>query len=136
MVTREVKIRVNYFDTDGMGVVHHSNYARFYETARTEVLRQFGTSYKDMESSGVMLPILEVYTRCLSPAYYDDVLTIKVTMPELPKVKLRFDHEVYREDGTLINTGYVVLAFTDCETRRPCRASESFIAIFREYFQE
>lgn len=136
MITHEVKIRVSYFDTDVMGIVHHSNYARYYEMARTELLRQFGTSYKEMENSGVMLPVLEVYTRCLLPAYYDDLLTVRVIIPELPKVRMRFDHEIYREDGTLINTGHVTLAFIDCERRRPCRAPESFISIFREYFYE
>lgn len=135
MVSREVKIRVAYYDTDAMGVVHHSNYARYYEVARTEMLRHFGTSYREMEENGIMLPVLEVFTKCVGSAFYDELLTVKVTMAELPKVKLRFDHEVYRPDGTLINTGYVLLAFIDSETRRPCRAPQYFIDLFKEQFQ-
>lgn len=118
-----------------MGIVHHSNYPRYYETARTEMLREFGTTYQEMEAAGVMLPVLEVHTRYLSPAYDDDLLTVRVTLPELPKVKLRFTYEIYRENGDLINTGEVILAFMNATTRRACRAPESFLTLLRPSFE-
>ena len=57
MISRDIKIRVRYYETDCMGIVHHSNYIRYYETARTEMLREFGTTYNDMEKHGIMLPV-------------------------------------------------------------------------------
>lgn len=79
MITRDIPIRVRYYETDCMGIVHHSNYVRYYETARTEMLREFGTTYQEMEREGVMLPVLDVQSHYITPAYDDDLLTIRVT---------------------------------------------------------
>ena len=85
MITRDVQIRVRYYETDCMGIVHHSNYIRYYEVARTEMLREFGTTYRQMERDGVMLPVLDVHSSYGAPAYDDDLLTVRVTLAELPK---------------------------------------------------
>ena len=111
MITRDIPIRVRYYETDCMGIVHHSNYVRYYETARTEMLREFGTTYQEMEREGVMLPVLDVQSHYITPAYDDDLLTVRVTLAEPPRVKMRFDYEIFRENGELINTGSVTLAF-------------------------
>lgn len=134
MIAREVKIRVRYYETDSMGIVHHSNYIRYYETARTELFREFGITYRELEQSGIMLPVLEASCKYFHPAYDDDLLTIRVIMNELPKVKMRIDCEIFRQDGTLINTGSVTLAFMHSDTRRACRAPERFVKLFRDYF--
>ena len=107
MITRDIQIRVRYYETDCMGIVHHSNYIRYYEVARTEMLREFGTTYRQMERDGVMLPVLDVHSSYGAPAYDDDLLTVRVTLAELPKVRMRFDFEIYRENGERINTGSV-----------------------------
>ena len=99
MITRDIQIRVRYYETDCMGIVHHSNYIRYYEVARTEMLREFGTTYRQMERDGVMLPVLDVHSSYGAPAYDDDLLTVRVTLAELPKVRMRFDFEIYRENG-------------------------------------
>ena len=119
MITRDIPIRVRYYETDCMGIVHHSNYVRYYETARTEMLREFGTTYQEMEREGVMLPVLDVQSHYITPAYDDDLLTVRVTLAEPPRVKMRFDYEIFRENGELINTGSVTLAFMNSTTRRP-----------------
>lgn len=129
-VEGEVKIRVRYKDTDKMGVMHHSNYVNCYESARTELMRERGISYREMEERGVMLPVREVYMNYISPAYYDDLLTVRIRIAEEPRVKLVFDHEIYNEAGELINTGKVVLVFVNAETRRPCRAPRWFLELF------
>ncbi len=116
-----------------MGIVHHSNYVTYYEAARTEMLREFGTTYREMEEEGVMMPVLGVEMKYFSPAYYDDLLTIRISIKEVPMARIIFYHEVYRDD-TLINTGTVTLAFMDRTTRRACRAPKSFIALFAPYF--
>jgi acyl-CoA thioester hydrolase len=134
MIEKEFQIRVMYKDTDAMGVVHHSNYVNFYEAARTEMLRGMGMTYKEMEARGVMLPVREVRMQYFTPAVYDDLLTVKIVLDELPAAKMHFRHEVYNEAGELVNKGEVVLAYMNAATRRACRAPEWFLEIFREYF--
>ena len=136
MITRDIQLRVRYYETDCMGIVHHSNYIRFYEVARTEMLREFGTTYQEIEQVGVMLPVLDVQAHYISPAYDDDLLTIRVTLAEMPKVKMRFDFEIYRENGDRINTGTVTLAFMNSVTRRACRAPKYFLDLLKPYFPE
>lgn len=80
MLTRDFKFRVWYKDTDQMGIVHHSNYICYYEAARSELLRSFGSSYADMEEKdGVMMPILEVHSKYLRPAHYDELITVRIS---------------------------------------------------------
>jgi len=134
MITKDFEIRVRYKETDAMGVLHHSNYLVYYEQARTEFLRGFGTSYRELEESGVMLPVSEVTMKFLRPARYDDVVTVRITLPELPGARLIFDHEVYDAAGQLLNTGRVTLAYVDAATRRPRRAPADHIDLFRPYF--
>lgn len=136
MITRDIKIRVRYKETDAMGVVHHSNYVTYYEMARTEMLREFGTTYRTLEESGVMLPVREVTMRFFVPARYDDLLTVRITLREMPGVKMIFDHEVLNEQGELVNTGTVVLVFMNAVTRRACRVPGWFAEIFRPCFPE
>ena len=125
MITRDIQIRVRYYETDCMGIVHHSNYIRYYEVARTEMLREFGTTYRQM---------LDVHSSYGAPAYDDDLLTVRVTLAELPKVRMRFDFEIYRENGERINTGSVTLAFMNSATRRACRAPQRFLKLLEPYF--
>ena len=119
-----------------MGVVHHANYATYYEQARTEFLRGFGTTYREMEAAGVMMPVLEVSMQYFAPAVYDDLLTVRIRLSELPKVRITFEHEVFNEAGQLLNKGKVVLAFMDSATRRACRAPLWFVDVLRPWFGE
>lgn len=119
--------RVRYKDTDQMGIMHHSNYIVIYEMARTEWLRDMGLPYAEFERRGIMSPIIEVQSKYLYPAFYDEVLTVKVFMEELPAARLVIGSEVYNQQGRLINTGRVTLGFMHADTRRPCRAPEWFI---------
>lgn len=134
MITRDIPIRVRYYETDCMGFVHHSNYVRYYETARTEMLRELGMTYPELEAQGIMLPVIDVQSRYVSPAFDDDLLTVRVTLAEMPKVKIRFDYEVFRENGERINTGSVTLAFMNAATKRACRAPGSFLERLKPYF--
>lgn len=127
---QDIQLRVRYKETDQMGVVHHSNYPVYYEYARTELLRTKGFTYKMMEDCGVMMPVREVGMKFLTPARYDDLLTIKVKMHELKGARLRFDHEIHNQEGQLVNTGFVELVFVNATTRRPCHAPEWFANLF------
>ncbi len=134
MIVRDIPIRVRYYETDQMGIVHHSNYVRYYETARTEMLREFGTTYRQMEEAGVMMPVLEVQTRYFMPAYDDDLLTVRTILAEMPQARMRFDFEIFRENGDKINTGSVTLGFMKSDSRRACRMPEYFRELLEPYF--
>jgi acyl-CoA thioester hydrolase len=127
LLSYEFSTRVRYKDTDQMGIMHHSNYIVIYEMARTEWLREMGLPYAEFERRGIMSPIVEVQSKYLYPAFYDEVLSVKVFMEELPTARLVIGSEVYNEQGRLINTGKVTLGFMHADTRRPCRAPEWFI---------
>ncbi|MBQ2247997.1 MAG: acyl-CoA thioesterase [Tidjanibacter sp.] len=130
LIDGEVTLRVRYKETDQMGVVHHSNYPVYYEYARTELLRAQGFSYKLMEERGIMLPVREIGMKFLTPARYDDLLTIRVMLPEIKGARLRFEHEIHNQDGQLVNTGFVELVIMNATTRRPCHAPEWFKELF------
>ena len=133
LISFSTQTRVRYKDTDQMGIMHHSNYVVLYETARTEWLREMGLTYAEIERRGIMSPIIEVHTKFLYPAFYDEMLTIKVSMQEMPTARLIIDSEVYNEAGKLINTGSVTLGFMHASTRRPCRAPEWFVQAVEDY---
>lgn len=135
MISYETKIRVRYGETDKMGFLYHAHYIDYYDVARTELIRSLGTSNLELENYGVMLPVIEVVSNYKNPAHYDDLLTIKIALKEMPGVKIRFDHEVYRENGELINTGHVVLAFMNRETYKACRPPEWFLDYLRPHFK-
>jgi len=95
MFVSQTKVRVRYAETDQMGFVYHSNFFLYYEVARAESIRQLGYTYADMEKMGVIMPVVEVQSRFLRPALYDDLLTIKTTLKELPvHHKIGFHQEI------------------------------------------
>lgn len=127
-------IRVRYADTDQMGYVYYGNYGRFYEIGRVEALRSIGFSYREMEESGTMMPVYENYSRYLQPARYDDELSIRVTIAELPAARVVFRYEIRNQDNTLLNTGETTLVFLNRETNRPTRAPKGLIDKLQGYF--
>lgn len=132
MIVREYDLRVWYVHTDQMGVVHHSNYICYYEAARSDLMRELGASYSEMERAGVMMPILEVHSKYLRPARYDEMLTVRVILRELPMARITFEYEVYNAARELLNTGSTVLGFMRSDTRRPCRAPEVFVEMLKK----
>ncbi len=134
MFSFETNLRVRYAETDQMGFVYYGNYPQFYEVGRAEAMRQLGTTYKDMEEKGVVMPIVDMHLKYIRPARYDDLLTVKTTVPELPASRMHFDYEIYNEEGTLLNKGYTVLAFLKKKTGRPCPAPEWFLEKLKKTF--
>ena len=119
MFVNETKIRVRYGETDQMGVVYHGSFAEYFEVGRVEWLRELGISYKKMEESGVMLPVVNLNINYKKPAKYDELLTIKTFLREAPTVKIIFDYEVYDEKENLISTAETTLVFVNMETGKP-----------------
>lgn len=128
-------IRVAYADTDQMGVVYHGNYARYFEIARTEMLRDRGLTYKSMEEKGVMMPLSELYIKYIRPARYDDLLGVKLFIREKPESRIRIDYQITGESGKLLTEGRVTLAFVSARTMRPCKAPDFFLERFASDFE-
>lgn len=135
MYSSETTVRVRYSETDQMKFVYYGNYAAYYEVGRVEILRKLGMSYKSLEESGIMMPVLETHSFYHLPAKYDDLLTIKITIPKLPLVKIEFTYEIFQEDETKIHTGSTTLAFVDMKTGKPRRAPEEMIKILAPFYE-
>ena len=117
-----------------MQYVYYGNYASYYEVARVESLRQLGLTYKELEAMGIIMPVLENHSEFLSPARYDELLKIVVTIPEKPSVRIRFLYEIFNEQSKLIHRGETLLAFVNQKTGRPCRPPEPFQKVLERYF--
>ena len=131
MASFETKIRVEYHHTDQMGIVHHSNYVKFFEVARTEWLRANGLTYAEMERRGVMMPIVDVAVKYRNPALYDELLSVTAFVDEMPMARMTFRYEVRGEDGRDIASCSTTLGFVDRETRRPQRAPQWLLDIIK-----
>lgn len=127
MYISESKIRVRYGETDKMGVVYYGNYALYYEVGRTELFRELGLSYKHFEQQGIILPVVSLNIKYIAPAYYDDVLTIKTTLTELPGYKINFTYEIFNKENKCINQGETSLVFIDEAKGRPIKAPPELI---------
>ncbi len=136
MYTAETTVRVRYSETDQMQYVYYGNYAAYYEVGRVEALRQLGLSYKDLEDSGIMMPVLESHSYYHRPAKYDELLTIKITIPALPLLKIKFQYEIYAEDGRKIHTGDTTLAFVNMATGKPTKAPAAMTDLLVPFFDE
>ena len=124
MYTHEVTLRVRYGETDKMGFVYYGVYAQYYEVGRVELLRSLGISYKAIEENGFELPVLNFNINYKKPAYYDDKLTLKTSIKEMPTSKIIFFYECFNDNNQLINNGEISLVFVNKETKKPCRAPE------------
>ena len=119
MRTHVETISVRYAETDRMGVAHHSNYLLWFEIGRTGLLRESGHTYRELESSGILLPVVEYGARFMKGADYDDVLAIETTVREIKSRVVTFDYRV-RRDGEVIAEGFTrhVCADGELKTRR------------------
>ncbi len=113
--------RVRYAETDQMGIVHHANYAIYYEMGRTEMFRNIGLPYDEMEKRGIMLPLVNLHCEYKKSAYYDQLLTLTTMVKEMPSVRIRFDYRLTNQDGEVVNEGYTTLVFMDSIKRRPIK---------------
>ncbi len=127
IVSHEFKMRTWYVETDQMGIIHHSNYIRYFEAARCDFMRSLGLSYAEVEARGIMMPILDVASHYISPLYFDEEITIKVSLYEEPKVRIEFHYEVINSKGKVANIGTTTLGFMHSDSRRPTRVPEWFL---------
>ena len=134
MYNAELDIRVRYGETDRMGYVYYGNYAEYFEVARVEAMRVFGITYKDLEDNGILLPVYEYKVTFLKPAYYDDVLQIKTTIPVMPQASIEFHYQTFNPGGEMVNRAQTTLVFIDNESAKPVKAPEFFLEKLQTHF--
>ncbi|MCB0697345.1 MAG: acyl-CoA thioesterase [Chitinophagaceae bacterium] len=136
MYTAETKIRVRYGETDQMGYLYYGNYALYYEVGRAEAIRALGFTYREMEELGIMMPVAELNSKYLRPALYDDLVTVKTMLKELPHdAKIRFHSELYNEKNELLNVGLTTLVFYDPVNRVKTNMPEQLLEKLAPYFR-
>ncbi len=134
MYSHQTSFRVRYAETDRMGYVYYGTYAQYFEVGRVEALRSLGLSYRRMEEDGVMLPVHDMKVEYRKPAFYDDLLTVRTTILELPAVRIRFAYAVVNEAGELLTEAMTTLVFIDRATNKPRRAPEHLLAVLAPHF--
>lgn len=136
MFISETRIRVRYAETDQMDIVYHGNYAQYFEVGRAESIRQLGFTYKDMEEMGIIMPIVEWQARFIRPAHYDELLTVKTMLKELPvDHRIEFIQEVYNEKGKLLTSGKVQLYFMTAKTREKSKMPAELLSKLEPFFK-
>jgi acyl-CoA thioester hydrolase len=134
MISHTTTIRVRYAETDRMGFVYYGNYATYFEVARVETLRSVGITYKSLEDSGILLPVVRFQIHYNAPAHYDDEIQIKTTITEEPKVRLKFSYQSYCGE-TLLNEAETDLVFMSAFDKKPMRCPEDLSAVLKSYFE-
>ena len=120
----EIEFRVRYGETDQMGVVYHGNYAQYFEMGRTGWLREMGFSYRALEESGIMLPVISLSINYKKPARYDDLIKVKTTLVKLPSVTIEFNYEIVNEKNEILTIGNSVLVFIDTSKNKPTKCPD------------
>ncbi|MEO8066592.1 MAG: thioesterase family protein [Flavobacteriales bacterium] len=134
MYDHEVKLRVRYAETDRMGYVYYGNYAEYLEVARVEMLRSIGISYRELEESGVMLPVRELRITYHKPALYDDEISVRTELRTLPTVRIVFHYTIRNGAGVLLTEAETTLVFMDTKSGRPRTAPAEVNDRLARYF--
>ncbi len=135
MISGEVQVRVRYAETDKMGYVYYGNYPMYYEVGRTELIRQtIGLTYKQLESSGTLMPVVHLESKYMKPAFYDDLLTIRTVIRKKPGIKIEFGYEIYNQNMELVNEGKTTLIFVSAQTMKPVQPPGMFRELIEKYF--
>ncbi len=135
MLTHNFHKRVRYGETDQMGYLYYGNYAQYYEIGRVEMLRASGLTYREMEQEhGVLMPVVSLQMRFVRPARYDELLTIRTTLRQLPEKFITFEVEIFNEQNKLVNGGTVRLCFVEASGGKTIPAPEFLLEKLRGHF--
>lgn len=121
MIESIAELEIRYYETDLMGIVHHSNYIRYFECGRDKLLKDCGMPMAEIERRGVMLPVVDIKCHYYTPSRFGDILTVKTVIEKMPMAKIEAKAEIRNQRGELIVTGTVILGTIDSQTRRPIR---------------
>ena len=145
MIKTECNLEVRYYETDLMGIVHHSNYIRYFEYGRIKMLDEIGLPISRIEGNGIMLPVVSTFCTYKTPSRMGDTLKIVSSMESMPMAKMKIKTQILKEStvnpltpdeeiGTVVAEGEVVIGFIKSDTRRPCRIPEFAAQIMEKYF--
>ena len=123
----KISFRVRYSETDQMGIVYYGKYADYLEVGRVEWLRSLGISYKSLEESGIILPVIHLQIEYKKSAKYDDLLTVETYLRERPLVKIHFNYKIYNESRELLALANTTLAFMNKKDGRPVKCPDSIL---------
>jgi acyl-CoA thioester hydrolase len=127
MVFSETKIRVRYADTDQMKIVYYAKFLEYFEQGRSDLLRQIGMPYPEIEKMGYMLPVVEAHAEYINSARYDEELTVRTIIEEIPQVRVRIQYLVYRDKPEhVLVKGYTIHSFVNAAKMAPARAPAAF----------
>lgn len=136
MYSFSTKTRVRYSETDQMGYVYYGNYASFYEIGRVELFRSLGTSYRELEESGIMMPVYELKSKFHKPAKYDDEIIIKSIINTIPELRIQFLYQIFNQNNELINSGETTLVFVDMKTNQLCKIPSQLSVPLLKHFKQ
>jgi acyl-CoA thioester hydrolase len=134
MIENKTPLKIRYSETDQMGYAHHGNYAKYFEIGRLELLHDLGISYKKMEEEGLILPVYSINTRFIKPAKFDDSLTLRTILKEIPTARITFEYEIYNSENEKISTGETVLVFVNTHKNRPIKIPKKLLSKITEKF--
>ena len=130
-------IRVRYGETDQMGYLYYGYYALYYEVGRAEAIRQLGFTYRQLEEMGIMMPVAELKVKYIRPALYDDLITVKTILKELPEgAKVQFHSELYNEQKQLLNVGVTTLVFYDMKQKQKATMPQELLQRLSPFFSK
>lgn len=135
MIFSDTKIRVRYADTDQMKIVYYGKYFEYFEQGRSDLLRQIGMPYPEIEKMGYILPVIEAHAEYRQSACYDEEITVRTIIEELPLVRVRISYRIFRINvPEPIATGYTIHSFVSVEKRTPTRAPREFMQVLEKQF--
>ena len=135
MIAHDTHIRVRYGETDQMGFLYYGYYAFYYEVGRAEWIREEGFTYRELEESGVVMPVMELSSKYLRPAKYDDLVRVHTELREWPEKDVVFHAELFNEASDLLNVGWVKLAFLNKNTLQRVNPNETFLKALKPAFE-
>ena len=135
MISFKTHVRVRYADTDQMKMVYYAKFFEYFEQGRSDLLREIGLPYPEIERMGYYLPVIEAKARYMKPARYDDLLIVRTMLREIPEARVRIEYTLKNgETGELLVEGYTVHSFVNISTGRPSRAPGRFLESIRGAF--
>ena len=135
MFVSETLVRVRYADTDQMKMVYYAKFFEYFEQGRSDLLREIGLPYGELEQMGYYLPVIEAHAKYLKSARYDDELLVKTIIKDMPQVRVRIEYELLNnETKELLAEGYTVHSFISAETLKPTRAPDRLLELIGEAF--
>lgn len=136
MISFETKIRVRYADTDQMKMVYYAKYFEYFESGRSDLLREIGLPYPEIERMGYFLPVIEAHAKYYKSARYDDLIKVTTILRERPLARIRLEYQIHdAESQELLVEGYTVHSFISASTQKPTRAPERFLESIEHAFK-